>query len=76
MPKIKHQSPLMEATGKTVHVIIEAVFPLDDSTPTAGLLERALDELRTHGGAEVMYVGMAADDFETASELLTHNRHK
>ena len=54
------------ATGKSIHVVIEAVFPLDSTRE----MEDVLDNLRQYGSAVVTHREFIAEDFDTACKIL------
>ena len=54
------------ATGKSIHVMIEAIFPIDDVHE----IEDALDNLRQYGSAVVTKREFIAEDFDTACKIL------
>ena len=54
------------ATGKSIHVTLEAVFPLEDVRD----MESVLEQLRQYGSAVVTKKQFIAESFEEACHIL------
>lgn len=60
--------PMAEAVCQVV--MIEAVFPLEDVSDAADGVERAMDQLRMHGAAEIVKRKLVIGSLDANAEIL------
>lgn len=69
---MKNKMAYTPATGKSMVVMIEAVFPIDEDN-ILETVEDSLDVLRGIGFAEIVGKELIEEDFDEASSIL-HSR--